>query len=425
MKGHVALAHALRDAARMVARVASGKSLADEFEKQADADMQTPRAVLLDLTHGTLRRYGRMQAVVGELSRRERPEQLVEALLWCSLYALESGRYAEYTVVDQAVKACGLLERWPVKGYVNAVLRGFLRQRRSLEARIYADAEARYQHPRWWIDMLRAQHPEHWQAIVQAGNGHPPMGLRVNRRRISVAAYCAKLNADGFAGRELGGGALLLQQPLPVDRIPGFGAGEVSVQDAGAQRAAPCLDLADGQRVLDACAAPGGKSAHILESAAVELTALDVDPLRCQRIARTLDRLGLRAEIRAADCRRLEDWWDGVPFERILLDVPCTASGVVRRHPDVKWLRRASDVAGFARRQVEMLQALWRALLPGGKLLYATCSVFAQENDAVIDAFVSHAPRALRIPLPDGGSPQWLPDTEHDGFYYALLHKPA
>ena len=424
MKGSFALAPALRDAAQAVAEVARGKSLADELEKFGGAG-GTPRAMLIDLTHGTLRRYGRVQAVVRALSRRVHPDQLVEALLWCALYALESGRYADYTVVDQAVRACGLLERWPAKGYVNAVLRGSIRQRQSLEARIRADAEARYQHPRWWIETLQRDQPQHWESVLQAGNSHPPMCLRINQRRAGTADYQARLDADGIASRRVGDHALLLAQPVPITRLPAFETGEVSVQDAGAQRAAPCLDLAAGQRVLDACAAPGGKAAHILESAAVALTALDADPLRCERMRRNFDRLGLSAQVRPADCTRLDDWWDGVPFERILADVPCSASGVVRRHPDIKWLRRPSDLPAFAARQAAILSALWRVLGAGGKLLYVTCSVFAQENEAVIDAFAPRAPGLRRLALPDGGQAQWLPDAEHDGFFYALLQKQA
>jgi 16S rRNA (cytosine967-C5)-methyltransferase len=420
-----ALASALRDAARSVARVAAGSSLADEFDRMAEEGAETPRAILIDLTHGTLRRYGRVQAIVHALSRRGRPEALVEALLWCALYALESARYADYTVVDQAVRACALLERWTAKGYVNALLRAFLRERRSLEARINGDAQARLQHPGWWIERLRAAYPARWEEVLAAGNSHPPMGLRVNRRRDSVAEYRAKLEAAGIASRALGGDAVLLERPLPLERVPGFASGEVSVQDAGAQRAAQCLDLAPGQRVLDACAAPGGKSDHILETADVALSALDADPARCVRLERNLARLGLKARVTNADCTRLDDWWDGVPFDRVLADVPCSASGIVRRHPDIKWLRRASDVHAFAVRQGTILEALWQVLRAGGKLLYATCSVFPQENDAVIDAFVAHAGRAARLSLPDGAAAQGLPDAQRDGFYYALIQKQA
>jgi 16S rRNA (cytosine967-C5)-methyltransferase len=253
-----ALAGALRDAARMVARVAAGRSLAAEFERVAEDAAETPRGALIDLTHGTLRRYGRVQRIVRELSRLEHSDPLVEALLWCSLYALESGRYAEYTVVDQAVRACALLEKWNAKGYVNAVLRGFLRGRAMLESRIAADEEAHYQHPRWWIDLLRAAYPSGWEQVLAAGNSHPPMALRVNRRRIGLADYEARLAAEGIAARRVAGDALLLERALPAERLPGFAAGEVSVQDAAAQRAAVSLDLVAGQRVLDACAAPGG-----------------------------------------------------------------------------------------------------------------------------------------------------------------------
>ena len=424
MSAH-ALAGALRDAARMVARVAEGRSLAAEFERVAEDGTETPRAALLDLTHGTLRRYGRVQRVVRELSRQERSDPLVEALLWCSLYALESGRYAEYTVVDQAVRACALLEKWTAKGYVNAVLRGSLRSRAMLESRIAADEEARYQHPRWWIDLLRAAYPSQWEQVLAAGNSHPPMALRVNRRRIGLAEYEARLAAEGIVTRRVGGEALLLERALPAERLPGFAAGEVSVQDAAAQRAAPCLDLAAGQRVLDACAAPGGKSAHMLELADVALTALDADAARAGRITRNLERLGLAARVAIADCSQLAQWWDGVPFDRILADVPCSASGVARRHPDLKWLRRAQDIGAFAARQAAILDALWQALGAGGKLLYVTCSVFPQENESVVEAFVARAPGARRLPLADGRAAQWLPEAGHDGFYYALIEKRA
>jgi 16S rRNA (cytosine967-C5)-methyltransferase len=228
-----------------------------------------------------------------------------------------------------------------------------------------------------------------------------------------------------MASRKIGEAALLLVHPVPVERLPGFQGGDVSVQDAGAQRAARCLDLAGGQRVLDACAAPGGKSTHILEAADAALTALDVEPARCGRIESNLKRLGMTATVKAADCTRLADWWDEVPFDRILADVPCSASGVARRHPDLKWLRRAQDLPTFAARQAAILDALWHALGPGGKLLYATCSVFPQENDHVVERFVARASGARRLSLPDGEPAQWLPGPEHDGFYYALIAKEA
>jgi 16S rRNA (cytosine967-C5)-methyltransferase len=408
-----ALAGELRDAAQLVARVAAGRSLSGD----------APRPALLDLTHGTLRRYGRVQALVRELSRRGRPDPLLEALLWCSLYALESSRYADYTVVDQAVRACQLLEKWNAKGYVNALLRAYLRERQSLESRIASDPEARYQHPGWWIELVRDAHPSSWQAVLEAGNAHPPMALRVNLRRTSLDEYQSRLASHAIAARRIAGEALLLEQPMPLQRVPGFAECDASAQDAGAQRAARCMDLSAGLRVLDACAAPGGKSAHILESADVELTALDVHPERLQRVASNLERLRLRARLLAADCTRLEQWWDGTAFDRVLADVPCSASGVARRHPDLKWLRRAGDIAAFAQRQAAILDALWQVLRADGKLLYVTCSVFPRENDEVVEAFVARTPGACRLPLPDMQPAQLLPDAQSDGFFYALIQK--
>ena len=419
-----ALAPALAAAARVVARVAAGHSLAEELGGPQSDDHRAMRGALIDLTHGTLRRFGRVQAIVRALSHRGKSDAAtLEPLLWCAIYALESGRYAPYTVVDQAVRACGLLEHWNAKGYVNALLRAALRERGSLEARIAADPEALFQHPAWWIALLRDAYPDLWRDVLAAGNSHPPMCLRVNRRRTSVPAYAARLAGSGLKARELGREALLLDRPVAIEEIPGFADGDVSVQDAGAQRAAHCLDLRSGARVLDACAAPGGKTAHILELADVEMVALDNDAARASRLERNLARLALPAQLRSADCTNLTAWWDGRPFDRVLADVPCTASGIARRRPDLKWLRRPQDLSAFAARQGAMLDALWQALGANGKLLYATCSVFPEENDRVIDAFLARQARARRLQLPDGGESQWLPGGEHDGFFYALIEK--
>jgi 16S rRNA (cytosine967-C5)-methyltransferase len=287
MSSPATLAQELRGAARLVARVAAGHSLGEE-------GAASPRGALLDLTHGTLRRYARGQAIVRQLSRRGPPDALTQALLWCSFYALESGRYADYTVVDQAVRACMLLERGGAKGYVNGLLRSYIRQRHALNERLRADSEAWFQHPAWWIAVVHEAFPQEWEAILAAGNERPPMTLRVNRLRSSVDGYLARLQAAGISATRVGDEALLLERPLPVERVPGFAEGHVSVQDAGAQRAARCLDLRAAQRVLDACAAPGGKTAHMLETADVRMTALDADPARCALITGNLERLGLR-----------------------------------------------------------------------------------------------------------------------------------
>jgi len=420
------LAEALAAAAALVARVAAGRSLTAELESVAEESPPASRAALADLCYSTLRRYGRSQAIVAALSRRAgAADPLVEALLWCAFYALESGRYADYTVVDQAARACVAMRRTGAKGYVNALLRGYLRARPTLEARLAADPVAHHQHPAWWIERVRAAYPSGWESMLAAGNQHPPMCLRVNVRRTTADAYGQRLVAEGIPARRVGAAALLLEKPVPVDRLPGFAAGDVSVQDAGAQRAANLLDLRAGQRVLDACAAPGGKSAHIAETADVELTALDIDAARSADVKRNLARLGLAAEVRAADCGAPETWWNGAAFDRILADVPCSASGVARRHPDIKWLRRATDVAAFAARQARILDALWRTLAPDGKLLYVTCSVFPEENGAVIDAFAARTPGARHAPLADGAPAQLLPGPGHDGFFFALIEKTA
>ena len=410
------LAEALAAAAKAVARVAAGRSLG--FDEGRDA-------ATTDLSYGTLRRYGRSQAIVAALSSRgQSTDAQVEALLWCALYALESGRYADYTVLDQAGRACELLELTRAKGYVNALLRAFQRGRAALEAKLQADPQASLQHPLWWIERVRAQYPQAWESILAAGNDHPPMCLRVNTRRTTTQAYIALLAAQDIASQQVGPAAVLLAKPVPSARLPGYADGMVSVQDAGAQRAASLLDAQDGQRVLDACAAPGGKAAHILEIADVALTALDADGERLRDVAQTLERLGLRAQLVAADCTAPEAWWDGKPYDRILADVPCSASGIVRRHPDIKWLRRANDPASFAARQARILDALWRLLGPGGKLLYVTCSVFGAENDEVVEGFLARSPGARRAALADGGPAQLLPAAAHDGFYFALLEKP-
>jgi len=425
MKASAELAPALCSASKIVGRVAAGKSFAEERVALDGAARDSARAALLDIVQGTLRRYGRVQAITRALSSRGRAEPALEALLWCAIYALESGRYADYTVVDQAVRACALLERWSAKGYVNAVLRGLLRERNSIEETVAADPEARFQHPAWWIEILRAAYPEQWRAVLEAGNARPPMCLRINRRRTSIDGYIERAAAAGVVARRIGEAGLILDEPVPVERLPGFAEGEVSVQDAGAQRAAGLLQLAAGQRVLDACAAPGGKSGHILELVDVQLTAIDADAARCRRVQQNLSRLGLAAQVKVADCVRPAEWWDGTPFDRVLADVPCSASGVVRRHPDLKWLRRAADVVAFAARQASMLDALWQVLAPDGKLLYVTCSMFPGENEDVVSAFVARTPGARRVPLPDGAPAQWLPDSEHDGFFHALIEKPA
>lgn len=410
------LAEDLADASRVVARVAAGESL------NAVRARGPLRPAVLDLVYGSLRDFGRGDLLIDALTNRAGPDPVVRALLLVSLRGLRAGR-AEHVLVSQAVEAAERLRVGAAKGFINAVLRNYLRKREALEAQIATSAVGRFCHPQWWVDRVRTQYPEDWERALDAGNQHPPMTLRVNVRRTSAAEYLHMLALRHIDARQVGPVAIRLGSPLPVEEIPGFADGTVSVQDAGAQLAAPLLAAASGQRVLDACAAPGGKAAHILESADVDLVALDNDPSRLDRVRSTFARLGLAASVQQGDAAEPAQWVNGRTFHRILLDAPCTASGVARRYPDVKWLRREQDIAGFATLQRELLSALWQVLEPGGKLLYVTCSVFGEENGAVVDWFLEQRSDAVRVAIPgcDGG--QLLPDAEHDGFFYALLER--
>ncbi|MBL8435204.1 MAG: 16S rRNA (cytosine(967)-C(5))-methyltransferase RsmB [Zoogloea sp.] len=421
------LGNALRTSAELIAEVVGGTTLTEALARLWAVRPATPagvRGAILDLTYGTLRDYGRQDFILGKLLQKPLPEP-VQSLLRVALHRLAVRPDTAHTVVDQAVSAAATLLGGKFKGVANGVLRNALRQAGELAHAADADMVAEHRHPPWWIRRLKSQYPQKWRTILAAGNTHPPMALRVNPLRASDDEVLDDFAAAGIAARRLAPGTLLLDQPLSVSRIPGFAEGCVSVQDAGAQHAARHLDLADGQRVLDACAAPGGKSAHILESADVALTALDTDPLRARRITENLARLGLAAEVKTADCRNLDAWWDGRPFDRILADVPCSASGVVRRNPDIKWLRRSDDIPRFAAQQAEILDALWQTLAPGGKMLYATCSVFADENGDQIAAFAARHPDCRRLPIAGQLDCQYLPCADHDGFFYALLEKAA
>jgi len=416
------LATALRGAAAAVAGVMAGHTP----EAILAATPAALRPAVMDLAFGTLRDCGRGDFLLGRLLEKPLKEPLIHALLLVALFRLEQRPRDAHTAVDQAVHAAAGIARGRLKALVNGVLRGFLRSRDELLAAAAADPVAHWRHPSWWIERLRAEQPQTWQDVLAAGNSHPPMTLRVNPRRAASADFLRQLDAAGIAARVLDDAAIRLEIPVAVERLPGFAEGRVSVQDWGAQHAAPLLDLRDGQRVLDACAAPGGKTAHILELAAVDLTALELDPRRVGRVRENLDRLGLQATLRVADCQRLDDWWDGRPFDRVLADVPCSAAGVARRHPDIKWLRRAADVARFAQTQAAILDALWRVLAPGGKMLYCTCSVFRAENSAQIEAFAARHADALRLPTHGTDVElQLLPGPDHDGFHYALLQKLA
>ena len=428
-------------AARVLASVLAGKNLNETLDRAFDTapDLTSQqRAAIREACYDALRHYGFIRAQLRELMKNPATPPELEALLIVALAQLQFGRAKEYAIVDHAVRATEKLGAAKAKSLVNAVLRSWQRKKDDLRMRVLAQPEARYNLPPWWLDNIKKQYPEDWQKIAESAQRHPPLTLRVNTRHVQVAAQKARLEAAGFEVMRLGPVALSITPPKPVGEIPGFAEGDVSVQDAGAQHAAFCLDARDGMRVLDACAAPGGKTGHLLERNDVELVALDNDAQRMRRIESNLARLGLKGELKTADATAIGSWWDGKPFDRILLDVPCSGSGVIRRHPDIKWLRRPGDLPQFAQTQSALLESLWNCLSKGGRLLYATCSVFQEENEGVVSAFVARTQEAgkpaIRVTLPavphEPGEPQprirngqLLPDDHHDGFFYALLEK--
>jgi 16S rRNA (cytosine967-C5)-methyltransferase len=427
------LAVLLGHTADAVAAVRAGRSLT-EVLAALPADV---RAGTQALSFDVLRRLGSAQALRRLLAPKAPPAPLdalvtsALALLWPS----DAPRYPAHTLVNQAVAAAQA--RAPEQGgFVNAVLRRYLREHDALTAAAQAAPEGAWNHPAWWIERVRRDWPDDWQRLLHAANAHPPMTLRVNARRGDAAAYVERLAAAGRPARSVGSHAVVLERPVPVNQLPGFGDGDVSVQDAAAQRAAPLLlggaALPACARVLDACAAPGGKTAHLLELADLDLTAVDVDARRLALVGATLERLRLpAARLQAADARDTAAWWDGQPFDAVLLDAPCTASGIVRRHPDVRWLRRAADIGALGRVQAALLDALWPLVKPGGRLLYATCSIFRAEGGRQIDAFLQRLPAgAARLDPASPGHLHPLADNAseasgEDGFFYALLHKTA
>lgn len=422
------LAHALAGAARALASVEAGSALPRALSEVFAERAMTPsaRGAIQDIAYRSLRRWGTARALLAVLADRPPSPPRLHALLCCALALLSEDvpAYAPHTLVSQAVDACASerdLAR--AKGMANAVLRRFLRERDSLLASVMQSDEARWNYPSWWIDAVRAAWPDQWMAVLDAGNRPPPLTLRVNVRHSSADAYLARLAGMGIEARRVGPCAVRLGRPRPVNDIPGFADGDVSVQDAAAQLAAPLLAPENGMRVLDACAAPGGKTGHLLELAEIDLLALDQDGERLQRVGQNLSRLGLTAELRTGDARS-RDWWDGRPFDRILADVPCTASGIVRRHPDIRWLRRASDGAQLSQLSAAILDNLWSMLKPGGQLLLATCSLWPEESEQQAQR-MEHVHGAVRLAAPGQLLPLSDENSDHDGLFYALLQKPS
>jgi len=393
---------------------------------------QQQRGAAADLSYGTLRFYGEVNAYLHQLLEKPLSSEIIKSLLQVAIYQLLHDKAESFTVVNQAVTAASYAKpRW-AKSLVNGVLRNFLRQKEGLAEKIKSDETALYSYPQWWINKLKSQYPSAWQGILETGNSHPPMSLRVNTQKISIKDYLTVLGKEDIEANHVGGQAVILTKPIPVEKIPLFVDGLVSVQDYGAQFAASLLDASKDARVLDACAAPGGKTGHILELANVHLTALDSDNNRLSRVESNLKRLKLSADLKIGDAAKSDTWWDGKPYDYILADVPCTASGIVRRHVDIKWLRRETDIASFTQQQAAILANLWKLLTKGGKLLYVTCSIFIEENQQQIDKFLQQNKDAAQLSFiltketPKNihfNHGQLIPSSCHDGFFYALLQK--
>jgi 16S rRNA (cytosine967-C5)-methyltransferase len=423
------LAFALVGAASAVARVKSGTALPQALSNIFAAWDPAPQArgAIQDIAYRTLRQLGRSEALLGLMTAKAPEPPMLAGLLAGALALLDPPQgqeppYEPFTVVDQAVRAASSHPDFAhAKAMVNAVLRRFLREREDLLAASLKQPVAQWSYPQWWIDSMRAAYPNDWQAILVAGNVQPPMTLRVNCRKTSVQDYLKTLSGAGLKADQVGPSAVRLEQAVNVSQLPGFHDGVVSVQDAGAQLAAPLLDVSSGMRVLDACAAPGGKSGHILELADVDLTALDSDRQRLARVGENLGRLGLSAKLVAAEAQTT-GWWDGRPFDRILADVPCTASGIVRRHPDIRWLRRKSDTLQLATLSSKILDNLWQMLGPDGKLLFVTCSLWPQESEAQAASFAARN-GAIRLEAPGQLLPTSGAGQDHDGLFYALFQK--
>ncbi len=426
-------------AARALGSVLAGKaSLGSSLPEVLGKVEARDRGLTQELAFGAARWQPRLAGLAAELLQKpfKAADRDVEALLLVGLYQLFYTRIPPHAAIGETVGCVDKLKKPWAKGLLNAVLRRAQREGEALLARLEHDPVIRVAHPRWLQKALKAHWPEHWEAICAANNVHPPMMLRVNRRIGSRDQYLEelKLAAIEAGACEFSEDGVRLAQPCDVQQLPGFAEGRVSVQDEAAQLAATLLELKPGQRVLDACCAPGGKTCHLLEREPqlAQVLALDLEPRRLQRVQENLDRLKLQATLVAADARATDAWWDGQPFQRILLDAPCSATGVIRRHPDIKLARQAEDIAPLAVLQGEMLDALWPTLEVGGVLLYATCSVLPTENREVIEAFLARTPGARELDLAgsfglkQSHGRQLLPqDGGHDGFYYAKLIKIA
>ena len=408
-------------AAQTLAAVASGKNLSDEL---AYIIAQTPeltaqdKGMLQDIAYGCQRHLGSLKFMLGKMLNKPIDNEALQSYLLVALYQLNHTQNAPHAVVNEAVNHIAQIGHGQYRSFANAILRRFLREKDGLNKACRYDDVAKHNLPVWLQKTLQNQYPKHWHNIATAFLAHPPLTLRVNRRHANAEQYLALLHEAGLNGKILDDYAIRLAQAVPVAQLPRFAEGWASVQDFGAQQAAYLLNPQNGERILDACAAPGGKTGHILELADCDVTALDIAPQRLQRVRDNLARLHFQAALHCADAQNLSDWYNGEPFDAILADIPCTASGTIKRNPDIKWLRRPGDAYKTARQQEPLLDALWTTLKSGGRMLLATCSIFEEENQQQCHRFLNRHPDAqLRT------EKILIPSEKQDGFYYALIEK--
>ncbi|OPX55709.1 16S rRNA (cytosine967-C5)-methyltransferase [Oceanospirillum multiglobuliferum] len=408
-------------------------TLPDQLDQVADQD----RGLLQELCFGTLRWLTRLEGLRNQLITKpfKSKDRDIDLLLLVGLYQLIYTRIPAHAAINETVQGAVTLKKDWAKGVLNGCLRRYQRESEPLTEHLNRSDAARLAHPNWLLQQLQQDWPEQWQAVAEANNQHPPMTLRINRSQQNRDQYLAALKAQGIEAKAsvYADDAILLDKACDVTQLAGFTKGHVSVQDEAAQLAADLLQLEAGMRVLDACAAPGGKTAHMLErESSLSVVAVDSEANRLKRVEENFQRLQLSAELHCSDITDLDNWWDGQLFDRILLDAPCSATGVIRRHPDIKWLRRKADIPALAALQQKMLQLLWKTLKPNGIMVYATCSVLSLENKRNIETFLAESnaqligPKQVPWGIDTGYGQQLLPQTQgHDGFFYAVLQKPA
>jgi len=422
--------HSQWSAAMIVEQVLLGKNLDKSFDvilKKYNNSGIDNLSQIKDMVYGAIRNLGRSNFYINKLVKNKIENRCLEALLHIVLFQITNERSNNYTLVNEAVDAAKKIDH-KKSAFINAVLRNFLRKKDDLQQELNEDESAVYSYPNWWIQKVKNQYPKNWKDILVIGNQRPPLALRINLKKIEVNEYSTVLDDHGINHTLVGGECLIINTPLGVDKIPGFFEGKVSVQDYGAQLAAHLIDLKNDQKVLDACSAPGGKACHMLELNSIQLLAIESDQQRIIKIQENIDRQGLKAKILNDKISSQNEWWNKESFDRILLDVPCSASGIVRRHVDIKWLRRINDFQSFGNNQLSLLRAAWPMLKEGGKLLYVTCSIFEEENRDVIEKFKqdSNDVSELNINFPSNIvhiKNQILPSENHDGLFYALLQK--